>query len=143
MLVLLKCLVVLLFSTLGIFLYITAKSGRELARLNRELTTDADKEKIATKIIFHNINAEASFGICFMSVVYTEIFVQLNGGVNPVNKELFWVHLGFALPLFISLATLRYWLTGIKNPRIHKWLGYICLISYCGTFLTGMTLLWR
>jgi hypothetical protein len=143
MLVLMKCLVTVLFCVLGIFLYMTAVGGRELARLKRERVNDVTIKLRAINRTFHEINANASFEICFVSVVLTEIFVRLNGGVSPENKQLFWVHLGFALPLILSLATLRFWLTGIHSPRIHKWLGYLCLTSYIGTFLTGMILLWK
>ncbi len=136
-----KCLITLAFLILGSLLYATAKNGRQAASLSRSNTDDPGISwACMLTTLYHQQLAKYSFLTSLFAVLLTESYVRLNGGVH--NKGLFHIHLGFALPLFAILAVLRFWLTGLSNPRQHKTLGYICLASYVGTVVTGLILLW-
>lgn len=88
----------------------------------------------------HRRWATTTLCLALFSIVMTELFVRFNGGVQ--DKQFVIFHLSLAVPFFLSLLTLRFFMTGIKDPFIHRILAYSCLGFFLGTFVTGIVLLW-
>lgn len=109
------------------------------------LTALFASQKSPTKKIYgkspHAQLANISFWLALSAIILTEVFVRLKGG-SKIDTQLY-IHLSFALPFFASLTILRFWITGIKNKWLHKCIAYICILTYLGTFITGMQLLFK
>lgn len=135
--VLLKLLITALFIALMFVLIAAAKAGRKLGRAM------AEQEYIyemLTPLYNHKRVTNTAFWLALVAVVMTETFVRLRGGVEA--NALFWIHLCLAIPFLVTLAILRFWLTGLKKPTTHRKLGYLCMFLFGGTLITGLTLLW-
>lgn len=115
----------------GAFLF-TFFFGRQTAKRNAA-------SKFALEI--HRRAARAIWWSALIAVMITELFVRMNGGLQP--SPLFWIHLSCAVPFFVSLMLIRFWLNGLKHPALHRQLAYLCLVSFIGTIITGTILLAR
>ena len=88
----------------------------------------------------HKYWATITVTLTVVSVVATEGFVRLFGG--STISFLFLFHLiVFALPYFVLVFVIRFFVTGERKPKTHRWLTYFVLVLYLGTFTTGMILL--
>lgn len=96
--------------------------------------------KSSRRLSPHRKWANLSFWMTLVAIVITELMVRISGGVQV--SVLFVVHLVFAGTFLCTLATLRFWMTGLKQFQYHRIGGYTCFTMYAGTFVTGMVLLW-
>ena len=119
--------IVLIISTL-----FTAYYGRRCAKHRREGFL-GDLEN-------HENHAKLLCWVTCGAIVLIELMVRFHGGLhlNPI----FPTHLLFAIPFFASLVAMRFWATGLKDPRFHRLLALICLANFLGTITTGAILLY-
>jgi hypothetical protein len=87
----------------------------------------------------HKSLATSALTLTVILVVLLEIAVRFGTAVPRGN--LFAVHLGFALPFIVSLVSLRFWLTGLRYGKAHRYVAYGCLSAFAGTLLTGIWLM--
>ncbi len=123
------------FMFAGALLFLTAMLGRyDLKRVA--------ENKRGKMLEEHRGWATITCIVAFGSVVFTEVLVRLQGGIQ--SPWLFRIHLScFAVPFAVSLILLRSWITGLRFPRLHGLLALLCCVAYVGTFATGITLLFK
>lgn len=122
-----KAMVQILFVAVLSMLVSTARYGRREAH-----------RKVITKHVQH---AGWSVWVTLFAVGAIELLIRLS---HPsVMSRLFAVHLGFAVPFFVTLLVLRFYLTGLRNGSLHRVFAYSCLVAYSGALITGSMLLWR
>lgn len=88
----------------------------------------------------HRKWANVTFWLTLVAIIMTELFVRLNGGVQ--HRGLLMFHLCFACPFFVLLGLLRFRITGLRQPILHRKLASICMVLYGITLITGFILLW-
>ena len=132
MIAIIKIAVALAFLALAIGITQVVKSGRRTVLI----PIASWRENSITR---HKRLANLALWLALTAVVLTETMVRFQGGFK--SNWLFPIHLGFALPSLILIVTLRFFLTGLKNPRWHRRVAYTLVILFTGTLTTGVKLL--
>ncbi|HMQ01996.1 MAG TPA: hypothetical protein PKD79_02930 [Candidatus Doudnabacteria bacterium] len=83
----------------------------------------------------------ATYALVLTVLLVLTIEVAIRVGTGPPRGTLFMVHMLFAIPFFLSLLVLRFWVTGIRYHRAHKYFAYGCLATFVGTLFTGVWLM--
>jgi hypothetical protein len=125
---LLKVLVVLSFTIVGVMLFITARYGR----------LEAKQKKYRS---IHISYAVSGYIISTLAILLTEYMVRKNGGTQ--GSVLFWIHLPIALSFWLlqGILLLRIWFPIFQAPMLHRRMAYSCIGLYLGTFVTGIMLI--
>lgn len=86
----------------------------------------------------HRTTARRTFFLMVGLILFIEGLVRFNGG-NAMSS-LFFVHLTFAIPCFIGIIVLNFFLTGIRSAY-HARIAYTTLALFLGTVMTGIPLI--
>jgi hypothetical protein len=124
----LKGLVALSFAAIFVLLAMIIVKGRRV----RQGLEKSDR---------HRKLGKATFWITLAAIVLTEVMVRTAGGAHA--NSLFVVHLLFSLPFFVSLLLMNFRITGLRNAKSHRWLGYLNAFFFLGTLATGAPLLYQ
>ena len=128
-----KLLIVTLVSIIVVLVFITVRYAQNIRKEKIEGGTNRSQS-------LHKLFARLTFLMTLITVIVIEAFVRMRGGYHPT--VLFWVHLFcFSVPFLATLFTLCFILTGVNNAKVHRPLGYLCLILAIGTVITGGYLL--
>ena len=73
------------------------------------------------------------------AIVLIESVSRLNGG--PSYDLLMWIHLSFVIPIFLILTAMIFWITGLKQPRLHSILAHLIIVLAPFALATGFYLL--
>ncbi len=79
-------------------------------------------------------------GMTLISVVFVESMIRTvreGGGVQLFDTYLGWTHATFVGTYVLALMCMRFWITGLKAPRAHRFLFEFVVISFLGILLTG------
>ena len=125
----LDAIVIAVFTVVSILLVIGVREARRYRTTGTE--THLRKHRLTMKSVFFFVVA---------GVLILEIAIRLNL-IHSGGHEFFWVHLVFAVPFFTLLTLLSFWKDGIRAPKIHKRLGYLCLFTFVCTLVTGLIFL--
>lgn len=89
----------------------------------------------------HETHAKVLFWFMVVFVAFLELGVRLRGGSH--KDALFWAHICLAVPLFVVLLVMRFWLTGEVSPGIHLRLGLLASALMSGVVATGIPMIYR
>ena len=108
-----------LVAAMAFFLIAAVICGRKLAR----------QRHVSTQILLHYkklaLNYFAGFTVLFLVIIESDVHFAPH---HPLPLD--WiriVHYGADAIFFVSFLLLRLRLTGIRTPKIHKPLAYICI----------------
>jgi uncharacterized protein (DUF983 family) len=88
----------------------------------------------------HKSAVNQALVVTIILIVLVELLVHFSPDLNTPSW-LFRIHLLFAIPYLLLLIALRFWISGDKNPKAHKPLGYTTVAAYSGTLITGIAML--
>lgn len=118
------------FIVVAFFLSLAFMQGRQYKRM-------LYKEKAV--LAEHRFFANVAVWVTLVAVLLTEWYVHTHPGPR---HPLFLFHLfGFAAPYLLLLLIQRFWITGLRFPKAHKPLAYICAVAFAGTFITGLIMM--
>ena len=123
-----RVLVLLLFSFLGGALFLTVLCGREYVRTR-------DDRYFAS----HKVCAVFSFILMIVGVVAVKLLAFFHG---PIGEDpMLAIHLSSVIPFFLLFIASFFYLTGVRVPRLHRFLMYSCVLLYVIAFIPGAVML--
>ncbi|MCC2630407.1 MAG: hypothetical protein K0S38_216 [Candidatus Paceibacter sp.] len=89
----------------------------------------------------HKTSADRMLVAALVAAVLTESMIQIFGRsmMSPLKSFHLWCVVAFVGTLLV----LRFGLTGLRAPKIHRWLGYSSGVFDCLMTVTGFILLYQ
>lgn len=123
-----RIVVLLLFSFLGVTLFLTALYGRRYAKTR-------DPQYLAS----HTACAKSSFILMIVAVASVEFLKQMEGSIGHGLVRL--LHLSSAIPFSFLFVFAFFLFTGIRTRRYHRCITYPCLIFFAVALIAGAAML--
>lgn len=129
-----KISILLVFVVIGALFTLGVVYGRMVTR-----NLSPDRDKIVQR---HRFVMRFTLWLVITGVALIEILIHTFPNIDRhITSTLFKVHMTFAVPFLLLLIAIQWRLDGLKNPKWHRKLTYICLIAFAGTFVTGFFLI--
>lgn len=123
-----RIVVLFLFSLLGGGLFLTALCGRGYAMTR-------NTQYLAS----HKVCALFSLILMIGSIIAVELLRYFQGMTG--QEPMLAIHLSAAIPFFLLFILLFFLLTGLRAPRCHRLLVYVCLALFAVAFIPGAIML--